>query len=460
MKKVIRIIVVLIFAALVAAGAIAGGTWLRKSLAAGETVKMGVVDYTKLIKEHRDWKKLESLDEKLALGEQKLYNAPSAMEKIGTEHMSRMRDAQQQAESELKAEIDKLQAGLQRERDAVEAQFAEETKKLQAQLKALQEEAKKKGGQGSSPTQEEVRPYGEQLKAFYRDLVTLRDRQVAAKRLELQKRAKEKMDAEKSRIDAELAAYETQISKENQQEKLNIQLKMQVCKDDQEMLTLKQDLSRLTEEESRLKDKKKAEVAAEVEKLGTTYLSGIDKEVDAYRAKIDADIKAQLTARQGQLGGQIARTGGGPPGNPAVAKEYEAKARALAQVFDSKRREMEGKLSGAQAESRRRLEQKKAELEQHLKAQEKSLINEIMKNRHKMEKAEQARIEKQKKDLENLQAERDKLYDTMLEDVRQEVQVVAKKERIPVVVGMYVVNVDSTDLTDKAVSRMKEVNGN
>ncbi len=457
MKKVVRIIAVLIAAALIAAGAIAGGTHLRNCLASGQIMKMGVVDYTKLIKEHRDWKKLENLDEKLTLGEQKLYNAPSAMQKLGTEHMSRMRDAQRKAEGELKAEIESIQAGLSKERDAVEAQFAEETKKLQVQMKSLQEQAKK-GLQGNSPPQEEVKPYGEQLKAFYRDLITLRDRQVAAKRLELQKRAKEKMDAEKSRIDAELASYETQIARENQQEKLNIQLKMQVCKDDQEMVTLKQDLSRLTEEESRLKDKKKAEVAVEVEKLGTTYLSGIDKEVDTYRAKIDADIKAQLTAKQGQLGGQIVRTGGGSSGNPSVAKEYQAKAMAIAQIFETKKREMESRLNGAQAESKRRLEAKKAELEQHLKAQEKTLIDEIMKNRTTIEKAEQARLDKQRKALENLQAERDKLYNSMLNEVKQEVQLVAKKEKVPVVVGMFVVNVDGVDLTDKAISRMKDLN--
>jgi len=98
MKKVVRIIAVLIAAALIAAGAIAGGTHLRNCLASGQIMKMGVVDYTKLIKEHRDWKKLENLDEKLTLGEQKLYNAPSAMQKLGTEHMSRMRDAQRKAE--------------------------------------------------------------------------------------------------------------------------------------------------------------------------------------------------------------------------------------------------------------------------------------------------------------------------------------------------------------------------
>jgi len=175
-------------------------------------------------------------------------------------------------------------------------------------------------------------------------------------------------------------------------------------------------------------------------------------------SKIDADIKAQLTAKQGQLGGQIVRTGGGSSGNPSVAKEYQAKAMAIAQIFETKKREMESRLNGAQAESKRRLEAKKAELEQHLKAQEKTLIDEIMKNRTTIEKAEQARLDKQRKALENLQAERDKLYNSMLNEVKQEVQLVAKKEKVPVVVGMFVVNVDGVDLTDKAISRMKDLN--
>jgi Skp family chaperone for outer membrane proteins len=453
MQKVWKRIIIGVVFLLVMGGVIAvlaTNEGLKKAWAGDDTMKVGVADYTRLLKAHSDWKRLEGFDEKIASLEQSMYNSPSMMQKMGSEHMERMQKAQREAEAELRAEIDRLSSDLKKERDALQAQFAGEAKKLQEQMKALQAEAKK-AQTAELPPKEENRSYPEQMKSFARDLVLQRDRLVSAKRLELQKKAKERMDEKKARLDGELAAYEAQIARENQQEKLNIQLKFQVTKDDQENARLKEELARISEEEGKLKEKKKVEVAAEIEKYGNDELSKIDKEVSAYKAKVDADIR-------NQLGGKPPMTTEKPSsaGPTTAQKGFQARAEELAKAFNAKKADMEAKLDSAQTESRKKLEAKKAQLEGHLKEHEKLLMKDMMNNREKLAQAEQERIEKQRNEIEKLQSERDKLYDSMLSSIKEEVSEVARKEKLPLVVGMYVVNIKSVDLTDKTIEKMKQ----
>jgi hypothetical protein len=452
MKKVWKRVIVILVLLILVGGAIfllTTNEGLKKAWAGNDSLKVGVADYTKLIKAHPDWKRLEGIDEKIASMEQSMYNAPSMMQKMGSESMERMQKAQRAAEAELRAEIDRLSADLKKERDALQAQFAGEAKKLQEQMKALQAEAKK-ARTAEAPPREENRSHPEQMKSFARDLILQRDRLVSAKRLELQKKAKEKMDAEKNRIEGELASYEAQIAKENQQEKLNIQLKFQVSKDDQENARLKEELARISAEESKLKEKKKSEVAAEIEKIGNEELSRIDKEVNAYKTRIDADIRNQLGGKPPMTAEKPA-----PPEPTTVQKSFQARADELAKSFDAKKAAMEAKLDSAQSESRNKLEAKKAQLERQLKEQEKLLMKDMMKNKEKMAAAEQERVGKQKMEIEKLQDDRDKLYNSMLSSIKGEVSEIAKKEKLPLVVGMYVVNIKSVDLTDRTIERMK-----
>ncbi|MDQ7824795.1 MAG: hypothetical protein RDV48_18500 [Candidatus Eremiobacteraeota bacterium] len=414
-----------------------------------DSQKVGVVDFGKLLKAHQDWKKLDGIDKQIADIEQKMNNAPSGMQKLGLEQAERLKKAQIQAEAELKQEISGITSSLEKQKAAFEAQMAGEVKKIQEEMSKLKAQAK--NAQGQTPP-EQIKPYSEQMKDFSRDLIILRDRQVAAKRLELQKKAKEKIDADKGRLESELSSYEQQLARENQQEKLNIQLKLQVNQNDEEHQHLKEELAKISDEESRLKEKKKNEIAAEMDKLGNVEMDKIDKEVLAYKAKIDQDISAQLSRKQVQLGG------GKEPivaSNPALS-EYQRKGMELTKAFQAKQKEMEAKLLSANEDSRRKLEEKKRTLESQLKTLEKSVMKEVLQNRDKLAKTEMERMERSRLQIEKLQRERGKLYSAMESDIKDEVALLARKERVPFVVGMYIVNVEGTDLTDKALEMMKK----
>lgn len=419
-------------------------TWSGSAWARSRAPRIGVVDFTKLLKEHHDWKKLEGIDKKIADMEQKMYNAPSVMEKLGAEHVAKMQKAQQQAEGELKAELAKIQSELDRQKAAVQAQIGEELKRAEAQMKELQKQAQKTGGELSP--EDAGKSYPQQMKEFSEDLLKLRDRQLTAKKLELQKRAKERVDVEKNRLDSSLSAYEQQISRENQQEKLNIQLKLQITKDDEEYAQLQSQLNRLQEEESKLKEKKKAEVAAEVDKLGDAEMSKVEKELDEYKKKIDTDIKAQLNAKQSQITGRPV----------AVSSEYQKKGMQLAKAFEQKKKELEARLTSAQSESLKKLEAKKSQLQQELQAQEKSLMKEAMKNKDRLAQNEMERMNKEKLNIDALKEEREKLYESMMADIKEKVSELAVEEHVPFVVGTYVVNISGIDLTDKAIKKISQ----
>ncbi len=418
-----------------------------------DNYKVAIVDFTKLIKVHKGYKELESFDDKISKLEQKMYNAPSSMQKMGEERFAKLEQSKKAAEEELKREMENLSGQLMKEKAALEAKFEGDVKKMESEMQALKAEAKKRSSASPSAA-EEPQPAGEQMKAFTRDLMLLRERQVTARRLDLQKKAKEKIDAERERLDSELTTYESQISKENQQEKLNIQLKMQVTKDDDEMAKLREELGRLNEEESKLKEKKKTEVAAEIEKVGNVEMARIDKEVDAYKAKIDADIKAQVNQKQSSIGSGGGSTGGG--GRTASMKDLQQKGEALNRSFEQKKQNMEAQLTGAQEEARRRFDAKRVQLEQSIKNQEQQLMKDILKNREKLARGDMERMEKQKRELDKLQRDRQKLYDSMLEEIKVQVTEVAHGEKLPFVVGMYVVNVNAVDLTDKVIVKIKE----
>lgn len=412
-------------------------------------MKIGIVDFSKLIKEHADNAQLEALDKKLAAFEQSMYDTPTVMQKMGMEQVNRMQSARQAAEAELKREMANISATLERERAALESQMKEELRKTEAEMKVLREKAKNDAG--SEPAlKSDVKSYSQSLREFSRDLLVLRDRQLTAKRLELQKQAKERIEVEKSRIEGELSSYEQQIAKENQQEKLNIQLKLQVNKDDQETVHLREELSRISEEESKLKEKKKAEVAAEIEKIGNTEMARIDKEIKAYQSKLDSDIRKQLNARGANIGGGTQDTGG------SSGNKYQNQGMNLARQFEAKKNALQGRLMGIQEESRRRFDIKRKALESQLKAQEKIILGEMTKSGSKFQKDEQARMEKKKLDYEKMQSEREKMYNNIVSDIKEKVTEIAKAENIPFVVGSYIANVKGIDLTSKAIEKIRQ----
>ncbi len=401
-------------------------------------MKIGVIDPAKVLKEHRDWKRLEVLDKKLADLQARMAQANPSLNELGMKQAERMKQAQAQAEKELKAQLLEVQASLERHKREIASQLEKEASSARMKMKKLAASGEP-AARPSSP---------EKAKSLTNDLIVLRDRQVTAKRLELQKTAKERMDVMRTKLENELAAYERQISKENQQQRLNIQLKLQLDPPEEEKKALTEELSAITEEESALKDRKKQEIGNQIEQTGAKELADIEKEVAAYKDKIDKDIKRQI--------------GFNPSGsNQASApnqSELEKKSRQIAGEFAQKQRALEAQLSGATASSQRMLENKQAELQKRLKELQAGMMKEMEQSREQLARSDMERLNKLKTEFDAVAQQREKLYNAMADDLKSEVAKMADTDGYTAIFLSYIANVKATDLTEQAIKAVKAAN--
>ncbi len=393
--------------------------------------KYGVVNVEEVLKAHKDWKRLEQLDKRLEALKTDMGESGSSLESLGAKQADRMKKAQQQAEAELQAQLASVKASLEAHRADVARKIAQEAALARTRMQKLSQD------QGSVRT---VRSKAE----LGRDLVALRDRQIAAKRLELQKAAKERMESLKTKLDSELSAYERQIASENQQQRVNIQLKMQLEIPEEEKKKLSDEIAAITNEESRLKEKKRAENNNLIDKKGAEELAAVDREVTAYRSKVDADIKAQL--------------GLSSSSNYSKA-EIQKKSEQIVSDFNRKQKELESSLHGASASSEAAMAQKQAQLQQRLSDLRKGMIKEMTQSREKLMKSDMERVSKLQEQYSAQEKQRMNLYTAMLEDIKAEVLKINNKENFTAVFLAYVANVTAEDLTQKTIKSLQLAQG-
>lgn len=390
-------------------------------------LKMAVVDVEKIIKNHSDWDNLEKLDKKLSeISDEMQKGSGESLHKLGASQAKKMDEAQKKARAELEAELKQVQASLDAQKRQMEAQF-------ESDLAAAKNAAKNMSRNAPPPSQSAAVLTG--------DMLVLRDRQVSAKRLALQKQAKENIDREKTRLDNELLAYDQQISKENQSQRLNIQLKLQLDLPEEEKKALQDELVAINEEEAKLKNVKKSEIATKLEELSSREFKAVEDGVAAYKKQLDNDIRNQV--------------GYGSPSKEENA-QLQAKANEIQRNLAQKQKDMEAKMASAGAEASRRLNEKKAQIEKRLENLGVSLNKEMEKSREALIKSDMEKIERLKSDYSSLMSERKNLYDAILEDIKVAVKKVTEDENIDVVFLSYISNISAEDVTDKAISALKK----
>lgn len=390
--------------------------------------KFAVININELLKTHPDWNKLENINKHLEKIEKEMSMGSSAsLEKLGEQQATRMEQARMQAKQELEAQLAQLKHSMEQQRNEVSRQLQQEAKVASAKMKQLR-------GSGSSQLTN-ARDKG-------RDLIALRDRQVTAKRLELQKQAKEKIDALYAQYDRELIDYGVKIAKESQNQRLNIQLKLQLNPPEEERKKLLAEMDELTSKEAELKAKKRQEQAELIAKARRDEAILIDKEVAAYRNKVDSDLKTQL--------------GVGKNGSLRSGSELQRESQKVVVSFEKKQKQLEASLAGASAQSQAQIQAKQAQLEKRLKELQSGMIKEMARSRDKLIKEDLERVNKLREEHDSILEQKNKLYSSMVEDLKVDIWKIAKEKGYTMIFISYISNVECPDITSELAKSLRK----
>lgn len=422
---------------------------------------LGVVDYNNLLQAHPDYERLAQFDQQLSGLKAELEAIPllerddklrAAREKLQKEGLKAQ--AEMEAESNaIAAQMNGMSAAMKNKMDALAAQ-------RQAEMEAkIRDYIKKNGG----ATQEEEAPPQNVISTSdqAKNLMLLRERKNQAIQLEVEKAHRERVEAERARIDSEIAAYEDEVMRSHQQEKLNLQLKVQVAQDEAEQAELQEQLGAISDEEERLKDAKRAELEAGYKAFRAESDASQSAEIKQKQAAVDREVKAQLGAIPDSLAPEQPRPRStGPKMTPelqALIKQETARLEAEMQAAaDDARQKMEAeqatqmaRLKAKQTELKERMAKLQDELKKVLEDTNKQGLSDATKEKLAVKEAQYKELEQQRKEL----------YDKMVADLKGDIGAVAEKNKVDIVIGSYVYRDESrddcVDLTDYAMVAIK-----
>lgn len=415
--------------------------------------EVAVVDAEKLLQLHPDYENLRRLEQEIRDLEVRQEEIPKeAFAKVRDKGQSTMEKAYNQAKAEMEAE----QAAISGEMDglarALQLQMSSELNEIKAKLdRDLQESIRKVQGSQDPLKQTDVGnndmgEYGENLKL-------VAGRTLAARRLELEKASQGELTAERNRLDQELASFEDQIGARYQEEKLNLQLKMQNNPGEEVEKATRERLNAIDDEISAAKATKRQEVDAAMEAFRQKKQSAFDSEIAALEASIRQEMAAKVAQKQGQ---PIPRPGAAPVPEEVKAKIAAAQSRMESEMA-SRKAELQARMSQKENEARARLKEKADQIQKRLTELNTQLQKQFAGRTDFLDKATKAKLEQVKQDLEKARADRKQVFDKMLADLDKAVGKVAEKKNIPCVVGQFVVNNDLTDLTDLSMVEVKQI---
>lgn len=195
------------------------------------------VNYEDLITLHPQYQELQAIDEKIAQKEvMKREIAANAFKELQKEGQGKMKSAVEQAKAKLEGEraaIEGEMAALSASLSSqIEGEMSGVRKQLEDELNADIEEMKKKMGKDATPESVEAPPplptrNEGQVKDYIENLNLVRERNMAARRLELEKRVGDVVNAKKAEVDGQMAAYEADLAAQYQSERVNLQLTAQ-----------------------------------------------------------------------------------------------------------------------------------------------------------------------------------------------------------------------------------------
>ncbi len=416
-----------------------------------EDLHLGVVDFDSLLRAHPDHEKLQQLDQQVEVLQQELTFLPmSDQRRVVDESRQRMQAEVEKARKELEAEYARINREMQGLGEAMRSQLQSEGRQLQAHYQGVIEQRTRQ----LRPAEVELRGDTKaRMEAFLGDLSAVRTQRVMARRLELEKQFQQKLEGERARVESELAAYEDQIMRENQQKKLNLQLQLQTVTEAEEEAEIQQQIAAMGDQEQTLKDARRSELFARLEQVREKEHSALEAQLDSFEAALNAEVQQKAAAERNRLAGLPTQA---PAAAPDVQRQIDGIRATITAEMESRQAQMQAAMQARSAEARKRLERKQAEVEKRLADLQSQLKELVEKSADEVSEETQSKMDDVKTRLEALQAERKALYDKMLAELSETVGEVARKQNVPSVIGRFIVNLDCIDLTDLAMVAVKQ----
>jgi len=428
-------------------GLVAGCTQEKAEVDPLQGYRVAIVDLPPLMELHPSFSKLEQMNDEISsLQEEKAKIQAESREKLIAEGGDEMEKAIQQARKKLEAEQAAVEGELSALSSSLSAQIESEMKGLHASYEAeLKAEVEKVAPQRPTPTDVTPPPIdaaGEgQVRDYLQNLSMVRERNLAAKRLELEKRVGDEIAAKKAEVDGQIAAFEADLSAKYQSERLNLQLSAQNSSDEETKTAAENRLAEITAEIDQAKQAKRAELEGSYAAVRAEKTSALQGELEAYQRTLDAEVSQKLEAKRRELGvaavpqrpQQQQRPSGPPPEVAAKIKEIEGRMRGQ---LESKKAALQARMQAKMAESRARLEAKQAEVQASLEKLNAEIGERIEKGLANLPEEVQAKLKEIDANIEKIQEERKLLADSMRLDIDKQVAGIAEKKNQTMVLGL------------------------
>jgi hypothetical protein len=406
------------------------------------------VDYEQLITLHPNYRDLTAIDEKIVAKEmEKRELGATAFKELQKEGAGKMKSAVEQARAKLEAERNQIEGEMAALSASLSSQIEGEMRGVQARLQAELddeiEKMKKNLPQGESPAVEEPPPLATrnegQIQDYITNLAMVRERNLAARRLEVEKRISDEVNAKRAEVDGQIAAYEAELSAQYQGERLNLQLTAQNSVDEAAKAAAEERLAAITQEIDAKKSARRAELEAGYASLRAEKTAQMQSELEAYQAELNAEVNAKVAAKRRELGepDPVPRPQTRPDGPPPeLAQKIAQMQSRMNAELEARKAELQSAMLAKSGEAKARLEAKQAQVEAELKEIEKTITEDVAKRINELSPKTKAQVEKVDQEIEKLKEERKLLAEKIAADISREVGEVAQKKEIDMVIGV------------------------
>lgn len=435
-----------------------------------EGYRVATVDTLTLMELHPDFSKLEQLNQKVAeLQQERIKIEGQAREKLITEGGDEMAKAIEQAKKKLEAERAGVEAEIAALSNRLKAQIESEMRGIQAGMeKELEGEVAKL--KGSLPKQTEAPPLDAniegQVKDYMQNLMLVRERNLAAKRLELEKSVGDRIAAKKAEVDGQLAAFEAELAGRYQSERLNLQLTAQNSTDEDAKAQAEVRLGEIANEIEQAKSAKRQELEGGYAAVRAEETAQLQEQLKAYQQKLDAEVAQKVDQKRREIGlpssqPVAAATNSGPP--PEIQQKInELQARMRSQLA-ARQAQLKGQLEAKMEQSRKHLEAKQQQVEEELQKLEIDIQKRIATSMKNLPEDVQKRMTEVEEEIKTVTEESKKLMQAMREDINGAVAGIAEKKNEEMVLGLtpertsFYKDPSFTDLTDLAQVRVQQL---
>ena len=415
--------------------------------------EVAVVEGTKLLEQHPDYPKLKELELQLQrLDAEKKEVADSGRQEAFKKGQGTFLKALEQAKAEMQQE----QASIAGEMDglarALQGQMSAEMTEIKAKLDG---ELKSTIGKYRPAETVKLNDRGVQAVGEYgENLKLMAARNMTAHRLEKEKAVRAEIDAERNRIDQQIAAYEDEVSMRYQEEKLNLQLKMQNNPNEETEKITRERLNVIDDEVSAAKMEKRKEMEGTMNAFHDKKQAEFESEMKSYEARLRDEIAVKVGGRREQLVNQPG-TSVAPP--PEIQAKIAAAQATMQSAIESRKAELMARMKQKEGEARARMMAKQAEIKERLGRLEKDLQEQLSKRTDFLDKKSKARLAEIDKSLEKCKADRKIVYDKMREDLAKMVGKVADQKHFQCVIGNFLIAPGLQDLTDLSMVEVKQM---